>query len=288
MTRRLSVSRRAFLAAAGAAPFVASATALRAQARPFKVGLQLYSVRGEYGKDMAATVTAVAKLGYEVVEFWSPYMQWDNAQAKDVRRLLDDLGISCPSTHNPASSLQGDQLQRAIELNQIIGSRSIVAASPPPKLVTVDGWKAFADTAAKASEALRPLGMTAGFHNHAIEWREIEGQRPMDILATGTPRDFVLQLDVGTCVQAGVDPVAWINAHPGRIRSMHCKDWGAGEGRGYAVAFGEGDAPWLRIFQAAEAVGGIEQYYLEQEVPGALGELGMVQKCLENYRKMRG
>jgi sugar phosphate isomerase/epimerase len=42
----------------------------------------------------------------------------------------------------------------------------------------------------------------------------------------------VLQFDVGTCIEAGADPVAWINANPGRIKSVHCKDWGAGQGRG--------------------------------------------------------
>jgi len=286
MSQHDGVSRRGFLAAAGAFPFLAS-VAGAAQPRTVRVGLQLYSVRNAYGADMAGTVRAVAKMGYEVVEFWSPYMQWTDEQAKTTRRLLDDLGISCPSTHNPASSLSGDGLKRAIELNQILGSQAIVAASPPPKLVSADAWKTFTDTCAAASETLRPLGMRAGFHNHATEWRVVDGQRPMDILAGGTPRDFVLQLDIGTCLQAGQDPVAWINANPGRISSMHCKDWGAGEGRGYAVAFGEGDAPWLRVFQAAEAVGGIEHYFLEQEVPGPLGEMVMVQKCLENYRKLR-
>ncbi len=287
MTKPEAVSRRTFLSAAAALPLAASASATTMQSRSYKVGLQLYSVRASYGRDMPATVTAVAKMGYEVVEFWSPYMQWSNGDAKGVRQLLDGLGIACPSTHNPASSLSGDGLKRAIELNQIIGSRSIVVASPPPKLVTLDGWKAFADTCAQAADVLRPLGMVAGFHNHATEWRSVEGQRPMDILAAASPRDFVLQLDVGTCVQAGQDPVAWINSMPGRIRSMHCKDWGAGDGRGYAVAFGAGDAPWLRIFQAAEASGGIEYYFLEQEVPGAIGDLSMVQRCLENYRKLR-
>jgi sugar phosphate isomerase/epimerase len=286
MSQRDTVSRRTFLLTAGALPLVVSAAA-PAQTRPVKVGLQLYSVRNAYASDLPGTVTAVAKMGYEAVEFWAPYMQWDNAQAASVRQLLDDLGVSCPSTHNPASSLSGDGLKRAIELNQIIGSRGIVAASAPPKLVTVDAWKAFADTCAQASETLRPLGMRAGFHNHAAEWRPVAGQRPMDILAAGTPRDFVLQLDVGTCVQAGQDPVAWINANPGRIGSMHCKDWGAGDGRGYAVAFAEGDAPWLRLFQAAESTGGIEHYFLEQEVPGPIGEIAMVQKCLENYRRLR-
>ena len=74
----------------------------------------------------------------------------------------------------------------------------------------------------------------------------------MDIIATRTPKDVVLQFDVGTCVEAGADPMAWIKANPGRIKSLHCKDW-ASAAKGYAVLFGEGDAPWKRIFEAAES-----------------------------------
>jgi sugar phosphate isomerase/epimerase len=85
--------------------------------------------------------------------------------------------------------------------------------------------------------------MATGYHNHQVEWRPVDGQRPMDVLAAATPRDVTLQFDVGTCVEVGADPIGWIKANPGRIRSVHCKDWGAGAGRGYTVAFGEGDAP---------------------------------------------
>ena len=86
----------------------------------------------------------------------------------------------------------------------------------------------------------------------------------------------MLQLDCGTCVEAGADPVAWINANPGRIKSLHLKDWGKGEGRGYAVAFGEGDVPWKPLFAAAEAKGGAEFYLIEQEVspPGTVAADG--------------
>ena len=59
----------------------------------------------------------------------------------------------------------------------------------------------------------------------------------------------------GTCVEAGADPVAWINANPGRIRSLHLKDWGKGEGRGYAVAFGEGDVPWKALLRRGRSQG---------------------------------
>jgi sugar phosphate isomerase/epimerase len=279
-----SISRRSFLALAGALPFAASALA---QTRKVPIGIELYSVRNELMKDLPGTVTAVAKMGYEVVEFYSPYMQWTPEYAKEVRKLLDDLGIKCPSTHNGGNSIVGDGMKKAIELNQIIGSKAIILASPG-KVVDVEGWKALAGRLAAAAETLKPLGMETGFHNHQLEWRPLpDGQRPMDILAANTPKDVVLQLDAGTAVEVSADPVAWIKANPGRIKSIHLKDWGAGEGRGYAVAFGEGDVPWKGIFEAAESVGGIEYYLIEQEHAGPDGALAMAQRCLDNYKKMR-
>ncbi|HXE79868.1 MAG TPA: sugar phosphate isomerase/epimerase [Vicinamibacterales bacterium] len=283
MTPR-ALSRRAFLAVAGSAPFAAAAFA---QKKTVPVGIELYSVRGELMKDLPATVTAVARMGYQIVEFYSPYFSWTTQQAKDVRKLLDDLGIRCLSTHNGPEAISAERIDKAIELNRTIGSRDIILASPP-RVSGPDGWKRFADQLTAAAEKLRPLDMRTGFHNHAAEWRPLDnGQRPMDILAAGTPQDVVLQLDVGTALEAGTDPVAWIRSNPGRIKHMHLKDWGKGEGRGYTVAFGEGDAPWKAIFDAAESVGGIEFYLIEQEHAGADGELAMARRCLENYRKLR-
>ncbi len=267
-------------------PLAATTLVKGAQSAKVPVGIELYSVRGELMKDPKATVTAVAKMGYQVVEYYSPYLNWTTEQAKETRKLLDDLGIKCLSTHNSANAINADALAKTIELNQIIGSKAIILASPG-KVAGPDGWKALAGSMTAAAEKLRPLGMATGFHNHQPEWRPIEnGQRPMDILAANTPKDVVLQLDAGTCVEAGADPVAWIKANPGRIKSIHLKDWGAGEGRGYNVAFGEGDVPWKGIFDAAESVGGIEYYLIEQEHAGSAGEIVMAQRCLDNYKKM--
>lgn len=281
------VSRRSFLAAASVAPAAWTAVQAAAQRR-VPVGIELYAVRTELGRDMLGTVSAVAKMGYQVVEFYSPYLNWSTDQAKEARKRLDDLGITCRSTHNGANAFSGDGLKKAIELNQILGSTTIVMASPPPKLVDAAAWRALGAQMTEVVNTLKPLGMTAGFHNHQTEWRPVDGQRPMDILAASTPREFVLQFDVGTAVEAGADPVAWVKANPGRIKSLHLKDWGAGEGRGYNVAFGEGDVKWLDLLAAAESVGGAEYYLIEQEHPGAIGELAMAQKCLDNYRKLRG
>jgi sugar phosphate isomerase/epimerase len=275
------MSRRDFLALAGSLPLAAR---LASAADRFPPALELYSVRDELRRDLPGTVQAVAKMGYKMVEFYSPYQSWTPEKTKEVRKLLDDLGLRCPSTHNSGASFEGDGLKKAIELNQILGSTKIVLASPG-KVEGPDTWKKLADRLSAASEQMRPQGILAGFHNHALEFQGSPGERPMDILAKQTHKDVILQLDVGTCLQAGADPVAWIDANPGRTRSMHCKDWSASQG--YAVVFGEGDAPWKRIFEAAEKTGGIEEYIIEQEEGPADQQLQRVERSLANWKKLR-
>jgi sugar phosphate isomerase/epimerase len=270
---------------AAAAPLAASAVLKGAGARTVPVGLELYSVRGELAKDLLGTVAAVGKMGYEIVEFYAPYLEWTPDRAREVRKVLDDSGLKCRSTHNNGPSFTPDGLKKAIELNQIIGSTNVIMASAP-RATTVDAWKALGDQLTAVAAQLKPLGMATGYHNHQVEWRPVEGKRPMDVIAASTPPEVVLQFDVGTCVEVGADPIAWIKANPGRIKSVHCKDWAMASG--YNVPFGEGAAPWKAIFEAAESTGGVEYYLVEQET-GATngGELPMVQRCLANWKKLR-
>ena len=276
-----TLSRRTFLTMAGTLPLWARA----ARAASVPVGIELYTVRDALAKDLMGTVRAVAKLGYQIVEFYSPYYSWTPSQASDVRKLLDDLGIQCRSTHNDNKVFTPEGIQKAIELNQIIGSKYVVMASPG-QVSTADSWKQVADRLNTGAEKLKPLGMFAGYHNHGAEWQAVEGKRPMDILATNTDKSVALQFDVGTCVASGADPFAWITSNPGRIKSMHCKDWSPNGG--YAVVFGEGAAPWPKIFEAAESVGGIEHYLIEQEAGPADQQLQRAEKCFANWKRLRG
>lgn len=249
------------------------------------VGLELYSVRDELMKDLMGTVRAVAKLGYEVVEFYSPYYQWTPEYARDVRKLLDEVNLKCLSTHNGRNALESEGLKKAIELNQILGAKTIVMASAG-KTATQDDWKKVADILTQAGETLQPLGMRAGYHNHQLEFTEKDGFRPMPFLAANTPKNVTLQFDVGTCMEMAFDPIAWIKANPGRIRSLHLKDWGAGADRGYKVLFSEGDTPWKELLDTAERVGGAEYFLIEQE-GSRFSSLETVEKCLANFRKLR-
>jgi len=81
----------------------------------------------------------------------------------------------------------------------------------------------------------------------------------------------------------GNDPVAWIDRNPGRIRSIHVKDWSPQ--KEYRVLTGEGSSPWKKIFAAAENVGGIEYYLIEQE-GSDYSEMETAQRCLTAFRKL--
>lgn len=273
--------RRRFLAFSAAIP-----VGLVAAGKHIPVGLELYSVRNALAKELERTLRAVARMGYRVVEFYAPYLDWTPDRAKQVRRLLDDLGLGCHSTHNNAPTFTKAGLAKATELNRILGAKYIVMASAG-SVVGIDGWREVADLLTVTMETLRPLGMATGYHNHEPEWTRVEGQRPMDVLAANTPTDVMLQLDVGTAVAAGADPIAWIESHPGRIRSIHCKDWAPGQDKGYHVLLGEGVSPWRRIFAAAESTGGIEYYLIEQE-ESRFAEIEAAERCLNAWKKLNG
>jgi len=276
---RNQLSRRAFLGFSAVLPW-----ALRASATPsIPVGLELYSVREALKKDPFATVRAVAEMGYDCVEFYAPYFEWNESDTKRMRQLLDDLGIHCFSTHNDAPFLVGDNLARARDKNLILGAKYVVQASSPA-ISTLDGWKTVADNLNAAADLLEKSGLHAGYHNHQPEFTPIQGKRPMEILAKNTKPSIMLQLDVGTCMEAGSDPISWIRSNPGRIRSIHCKDWSPQPGKGYTVLLGEGAADWKGIFAAAESVGGIEYYLVEQE-GSRLGELETAKACRTAFRE---
>jgi sugar phosphate isomerase/epimerase len=196
---------------------------------------------------------------------------------------MDDLGIRCYSTHNDEDYLTAKSLSRVRDMNSILGTSYVVQAWSEPK-TTIDAWKAVAENLNAVAEKLEPAGLHVGYHNHDPEFRPLNGVRPIEILAKNTKPSVALQLDVGTCLEAGSDPVAWIKANPGRIRSLHLKDWSPDAGKGYSVLLGEGSADWKNIFHAAENGGGVEYYLVEQE-GSRFSELETARKCLRSFRE---
>jgi sugar phosphate isomerase/epimerase len=279
-------SRRAFLATIGTVALAGRAHASRSQRRSVPVGIQLYSVRDEVPRNLPATLTALRAMGYECVEFWAPYFEWTTTQAKEIRRHMDDLGLRCYSNHTSPAHLAPEHLPHVIDLNRILGSRYAIMAHAGPQ-PGLDGWRRTADLLTRASESLLAAGLAVGYHNWDVDFRPVDGMRPIDILTGGTPRDVAFQLDVATCLASGVDPVSFIKENAGRIRTYHVKDWSSDPALHYRVLLGEGIGRWAEIFDAAETIGGVEHYLIEQE-GSRFNPMETAERCLANFRRLRG
>jgi len=277
-------NRRGFLAAAAA-----SAISLRAQTRTrVPVGVLLYAVQKELNADFDGTLRSVAAMGYEGVEF-TQYIDWTPVRAKEIRTLLDSLRLTCYSTHNEPEVFS-KRLDHAIEINHILGSESVscvrgLAATPGAigfQASGIDGWKKLTDVLQNSAARLKREKQRCAFHNHAVEFQTVAGQRPIDILATAP--DLYFQTDIRACSQHA-DPVAFIEKYPGRHDCILTTDGPPANGK--SPLLGKGEMPWKRIFTAAENAGHIRFYLITQSATD-MPQMDAIRKDLELFRQLHG
>ena len=227
---------------------MAAKLAAKGKKKPIGVGLQLYSVRrecgAEKGKGLIKVIEAVAKMGYEAVEF-AGYYGWG---AKDLKKLLDANGLTCCGTHTGLGALQGESFQRTVELHKTLGAKFIIVPGMPRQYTrTAEGWKKAAGVFNEIAAKLEPLGMYTGYHNHSHEFHKMGDTTPWDIFFGNTHERVVMQLDTGNCMGGKGDPVAIMRKYPGRQQTLHMKEHG-GDAK---TVVGEGTCPWKEIIRLA-------------------------------------
>jgi hypothetical protein len=82
-------------------------------------------------------------------------LDWTPAGAADVRALLDDLGLTCASTHNGLRAFTAEALPATVELNRIMGSRLLAHASVLP-VPNLDGWSRLAAQLTEIADGCGP------------------------------------------------------------------------------------------------------------------------------------
>lgn len=250
------------------------------------IGLQLYTVRDDCKRDLPATLAAVAKMGYDGVEFAG----YHGRSAGELRRMLGDLGLRCCGTHAPLPSLLGDELPRTIEFNRELGNAFlIIPAMPKERRDPIRSlWLDNAKVVTEIAERVRPAGMAVGFHLHGFDFQSAGEQVPWDILAQNTPNDVVLQMDTGNAMSAGQDVLALLRRYPGRARTVHLKglQLAPGQQPPWVWTFaGEGDVPWREVFAFCESAGASEWYIVEHEVFPTT-PLDCSARCLKSLRAL--
>jgi sugar phosphate isomerase/epimerase len=260
-------------------------------ARRIPIAVELYSVRQDCQKDLPGTLAALAKMGYEGFELAgfqgaigdvnSVY----NRNPKELRKVFDDSGLRMFSIHVLLQTLTAEQLERTVEANQVLGNSRITLGWLNPSK-TIQAYYDYAKRFNEIAEKLKEHKMQFAFHNHAGELDVIEGRRPLDVILDNTSRDVNVQIHVAAFPGKGVDPVEYIKRYAGRVKMFHLNDYAEGK-RG--VMLGEGTVDWKALFNAAETVGGVELYIVEQEsYPEGVTPLQSVDVCLKNFRRLHG
>ncbi|GBC99508.1 Inosose dehydratase [bacterium HR17] len=248
-----------------------------------KIALQLYSVRDDCAKDLAATLQAVAEMGYQGVEFAGYY----GRSAHELRKMLDDLGLQVAGTHTALTTLLGDELPRTVEFNQILGNRYLIVPWLPEEYRnSKDAWLRTAELFNELADKVKPAGMFVGYHNHAVEFQAtFDGVTGWDLFFGHTRPEVVMQLDTGNAMHGGVSADGILDIfrrYPGRAKTVHLKEFSSTNPN---ALIGEGEVKWREVFELCATVGGTEWFIVEQETY-AYPPLECVRRCLQNLKAM--
>ena len=243
------------------------------------IALQLYSVRHDCERDLPGTLEAVARMGYEGVEFAGYY----GRTAKELRQMLDDPGLVCVGSHLGLNTLLGDALPETVEFNRTLGNRFLICPGlPEERRNSHAAWLETARIFDEIAARLEPEGMVTGYHNHYIEFAPMEGELPWDTFFGNTREDVVMQLDLGNALHGGADPIPFFESYPGRAVTVHLKEYSRTND---SALIGEGDIRWADAFRLCETIGNTEWYIVEQE-SYAYPPLECVDRCLQALRQM--
>jgi len=208
-----------------------------------RLGIALYTLRGECEQDLEGTLRAVAEMGYEGVE---PHDLFGN-DPRAVRALLDELGLAVSSRHAGLDAIESGLPGLAEELAALGSDRLVLSWIAPP------GSAAEAEHAVHrihaAAERARAAGLRFGFHNHDAELRPLDDGRTVLDRLLEVDDELFFEIDLGWAWFAGVEPEGLVERLSPRVPIVHVKDLARGAGPLF-VPVGDGDVGYADVLPA--------------------------------------
>jgi sugar phosphate isomerase/epimerase len=243
-----------------------------------KVGVQLYTVRNEIGKDALGTLKKVASMGFGEVENFGYNGKFFGMSANEYKSVLSDLGMTAPSGHYMYGNFGNKQIpgtllygwEKAVEDAAAIGQQyMVIAYLMPEERGDGDTYKKIAANLSKAAETCKKAGIQLCYHNHDFEFEAQQGILPFDILTAETDKDMVkIELDLYWAVRANQNPIDLFKKHKGRIALWHVKDMDNTDKKNFTEV-GNGVIDFGTIFSQAKT-SGMKHFFVEQDVcPGS-------------------
>jgi sugar phosphate isomerase/epimerase len=200
------------------------------------VGIQLYSIRDDMGKDPLGTLKQLAAMGYKNVEH-ANYLnrKFYGYTPTEFKKILDDLGMKMPSGHTVMGSLHWDETKKeftdlwkyTVEDAAAMGQQYVISPWLDNRYrKDRDGLLRFMEVFNKSGELCNRSGMKFGYHNHDFEFSEMLNGEPIyDIMLANTDERLVIQqLDIGNLYNGGANAIDVVKKYPTRFSSLHVKD----------------------------------------------------------------
>jgi len=258
------MDRRTFVKAASgtAAALLPLSSPFPARDKLDKIGLQLYTVRSQMKVSVVRTIAQVAAIGYKEVEF----ADYFGTPPRSIKQLLDDNDLKSPAAHISLDALRGPWNRTLSDAAEIDHKWLVIASMGAADTSSLDALKRTADLIHKSADDARFYKIKLAFHNHAGEFKEVEGKRIYDhLLELVKPSELDFEMDLYWITKGGGDPFAYFKRWPGRFPLVHVKDAGpAPEQRMEDV--GKGVIKWAEIF-AQRKVAGIKHFFVEHDNP---------------------
>lgn len=259
MSTRRKFLRHTALAAAGIS---ITGNALFAGVRgDRKTGLALYTIRDDMMKDPVSALGSAAETGYNWVEAAS----YDNGkfygfEPKEFGRIVRRTGMELLSTHN---AIRPDNEDKMIADAAEAGLRYLILPSLPSEWSdSPSSYRKTAEYMNRLGEKCRKAGLIFGFHNHRIEFADMAGETPYDILLQNTDPELVIfEIDLAWITAAGKDPLDYFKKYPGRFEVWHMKDLTPDK---QDATLGEGIIDFKAIL-AGSKTAGMKYWFLEQD-----------------------
>ncbi len=286
------MKRLSSLILAGVCVVVACNVSMRAAGtvgtgRYFKgpVGLQLYSLRDEFKKDVRHTLDWVEKHGFKYVELAGTY-GW---LPRDFRTALLERGLNPVAGHFSYERWR-DEPEFVIRDAKALGLEYAGCAWIPhegdfDEAECRDAIRVFN----RAGELAALQGIRFFYHNHGYEFQPHADGTLLDLLMAETNPEWVaFEMDLLWMVHPGQDPVQWLQKYPKRWQLMHLKDLKKGVVGDLSggtdvrndVTLGTGQMNFSEILKAAKKAK-VKYYFIEDESPTAMEQIPQSLRFLE-------
>jgi sugar phosphate isomerase/epimerase len=251
-------------------------TALAQKAAP--VGLELYSLRDQFAKDVPGTMALVKQMGFREVEVAGTY----GLSFPDFRKLLDQNGLKAIATEGTFDDLEGN-VPKVLAEAKALGAKYVVCfwLPHPGDMFTIEAADRAVDVLNTAGKLLAENGISLCYHTHGYEFQTYKDGTFFDYLTENfDPKSVNFEMDVFWIKAPGYDPVALLQKYPKRFPLMHLKDRKPGtpdSNNGKAdvesnVVLGQGDIGIAAVMKQAKK-SGVKHFFIEDESSRALQQI---------------